>query len=192
MKILLLFILLSLSLNSYSQLAHPYKVSSENEEFFIKSIPFSDQVWTDLGKTIVCKALDSSKVLYSIKRYFQPDWLFVSNDGKSVCFVLDWLSPSDGWNSNVIFFYKDGNLTHTYQLNQLIDTAFHKRFYSILYKNDQVDSLSEIRPGSLVSVGVKKGTDPNEAYLNTHNCFIKNDLNNLSRFLLCSYTVTDY
>jgi hypothetical protein len=176
MKNILFIILLTFSINSPGQLAYPYKVYSENGDFYVKSMPFSDQVYTDLGKTIVCKTSDSLKVLYTIPRYFQPDQLFLSNDGKSICFVLDWFIGSLDNDRNVIFFYKEGKLAHTYPLEQFIDSTLNKRIPSLLYKNVEVDSLAEISEGTLVSVGVKKGTNPIEGYLNLNNCFIKDDL----------------
>jgi hypothetical protein len=177
MRKIFILILFSISICSPGQFAYPYKVFSENTEFFVKSIPFSDQVYTELGKTIVCKTSDSLNVLYTIPRYFPPDYLFVSNNGNAVCFVLNWFTPfSDDWDRNVIFFYQNGELIHAYTVDQFIDSTLNKRIYSLLYNNEEVDSLAEVREGVLTSVGVKKGTTLSEEYLNLHNCFIKNDL----------------
>lgn len=175
MKIILLFILQLISINLFPQFAYPYKVYSENGEFFIKSIPFSDQAYTNLGKSIVCKTSDSSKVLYTLPRYFQPDYLFLSNNGKSVCFIINKLTPSTEYTKRqVVFFYNLDNLIRTFTFDNFIDSTLNKRNYSLLYKNDKIDSLVA-KNGRLINVGFKKGTDSIAKYLNINNAFVSSD-----------------
>jgi hypothetical protein len=115
-KAILLTILAFLHLHCVAQLAHPYKVYSENENFFVKSIPFSDQLWTELGKTVVVSASDSLKPIITINRYFSPDYLFLSNDGHSLFYLDNWIDPSVNDESGVLTHYRSGTTNRVYTL----------------------------------------------------------------------------
>jgi hypothetical protein len=157
-----------------AQFAHPYKVFSENGEYFIKSIPFSDQVWTEDGKTVICKANDTTQVITTIDRYFRPDFLFLSNDGKSFCFLLNRFDSGNDLTKDVIYFYSNGALVKKYKGNEFVDTTLNSRISSLCYNNDAIDSFV-VSKGYLVKTGFKKGTDSLSAYFNTNSSFLKND-----------------
>lgn len=172
MKINFLILFFGLVINVNAQLAHPYRVFSENGEFIIKSVPFSDQVWTEDGKTYIFQKADTTKSITTVNRYFQPDFLFLSNDGTSFCFLLNW-NPHSEW-KDVVFFYSKGSLVKKYQVRDFVDTTSTSRINSICYNNEDIDSLVE-EDGMLVKAGFKKGTDSLSAYFNTNNAFSKND-----------------
>jgi len=174
MRLSILTILFFLSIYANSQLAYPYKVYSENEKYFIKSIPFSDQVYTEIGKTSVYKTIDSLNPIYTVKRYFQPDFLFLSNDGNSVCFILNWFSSEEQNSSDVIQFYHKGVLSEKYSAKDFIDTSVFSNEYNLLYYNIDIDTLIE-SDGMLKKIGYKIGTDSLSAYYNSYNAFLKND-----------------
>ena len=171
-KLLILFIIASVIANA--QFAHPYKVYSENREYFIKSIPFYDQIWTEDGKTIICKANDTTQVITTINRYFQPDFLFLSNDGKSVCFLLNWFDSGTEWRNDVIFFYSNGSLIKKYNGSEFVDSTLNVRINSLCYNNEEIDSLGESKDKSAKS-DLKKRIDSLNSYFNTNNSFLKND-----------------
>lgn len=174
MKIRLLAFLIGISMIANAQLAHPYRVFSENGEYFIKSIPFSDQVWTEDGKTFIYKTIDSTKAVITINRYFQPDFLFLSNDGKSFCFLLNWFNSGSEWRNDVVYFYSNGVLVKKYKGSTFVDSTLNSRISSLCYNNEDIDSLVESK-GMLIKSGFKKGTDSLSAYFNTNNAFSKND-----------------
>ncbi|MFD0999948.1 DUF6794 domain-containing protein [Ohtaekwangia kribbensis] len=116
-KAILLTILACLHLHCVAQLAYPYKVYSENEKFFVNSTPFSDQVWTDLGKTVVVSADDTLKPIITINRYFSPDYLFLSNDGQSLFYLDNWIDPSVTDESGILTHYHRGAVNHIYTLS---------------------------------------------------------------------------
>lgn len=115
-KVILLIILACLQLQCGAQLAYPYKVYSENENFFVKSIPFSDQVWTELGKTTVVSVNDTLKPILTINRYFSPDYLFLSNDGQSLFYLDNWIDPSVNNESGILTYYHRGVSDRVYTL----------------------------------------------------------------------------
>lgn len=115
-KAILFTILACLPLQSVAQLAYPYKVYSEDQNFFVKSIPFSDQVWTELGKTIIVSVNDTLRPLITIDRYFSPDYLFLSNDGQSLFYLDNWVDPSANNDSDILTHYHHGNINHVYKL----------------------------------------------------------------------------
>jgi hypothetical protein len=173
MKYLLyiLFLVISIKVNAQLfYLAHPYKIYSENGEYFIKSIPFSDQIWTKDGKTNVYLTKDSSKAIYTINRYFEPDLLYLSNDGNSVCYVNDAYYEKD-----LVTFYSSSNLIKKYSTSLFIDTSLTSNNKTILYHNDDIDSIVIIEGVSYNNYGYKSGTDSISKYLNTLSSFIKSD-----------------
>lgn len=115
-KAILLIILACLHLPCVAQLAYPYKVYSQNQNFFVKSVPFSDQVWTELGKTIIVSANDTLKPITTINRYFSPDYLFLSNDGQSLFYLDNWIDPSVNDASDILTHYYKGKIDQVYQL----------------------------------------------------------------------------
>ena len=115
-KVILLIILACLQLQCGAQLAYPYKVYSENENFFVKSIPFSDQVWTELWKTTVVSVNDTLKPILTINRYFSPDYLFLSNDGQSLFYLDNWIDPSVNNESGILTYYHRGVSDRVYTL----------------------------------------------------------------------------
>lgn len=115
-KAILLTILACLHLPCVAQLAYPYKVYSENEKFFVKSVPFSDQVWTELGKTVIVPVNDTLKPIATINRYFSPDYLFLSNDGQSLFYLDNWIDPSVNYESGILTHYRNGTTSHVYTL----------------------------------------------------------------------------
>lgn len=129
--------------STYGQLAHPYKVYSENGKYFIKSVPFSDQVWTILGKTSVYAVGDTTSSLFVVERYFSPDYLFLANDGQSFFYLDNWIEPSTTEESDILTFFKKANKLHTYKLKdfQLADSM---RIHSLLY-NSYNDRGKKIR-----------------------------------------------
>jgi hypothetical protein len=134
MKKLLLIGLVIFFQSAYGQLAHPYKVYSENGQYFVKSIPFSDQVWTVLGKTSIYAIGDTTSALFVVDRYFSPDYLFLANDGQSLFYLTNWVGFSVTDQSDILTFYHNAKLLHRYKLKdfQLADSM---RIHSVLYNS---------------------------------------------------------
>lgn len=133
-KLLFSAIGLILFQSANGQLAHPYKVYSENGQYFVKSVPFSDQVWTVLGKTGVYTVGDTTSAVFVIDRYFSPDYLFVANDGKSLFYLDNWVEPATTDESEILTFYREANPLLIYKLKdfQLADSM---RIDAILYNS---------------------------------------------------------
>lgn len=174
LKFRLVFFFIVISVSAFGQFSYPYKVFSENGQYFIKTIPYYDQVWASLGKTIICKADDSSKVITTINRYFPPDYLFLSNNGTTACFVLNWFNPGYDPNLDAVLFYRNGVLIKKYRASIFVDTDLNSEVWSLCYNNDKIDSLAKSN-GVYRKVGFYKGTDSISMYLNAHNAFVKND-----------------
>ena len=174
MKTGLLAFFISISLVMNAQFAHPYRVFSENGQYFIKSVPFSEQSWTKDGITRVYSTKDTAKALMTIHRYFHQDEIILSNDGKSFCFVQDWSNPGRVSESDAVFFYRKGVLVKKYHGSAFVDTTSEEMIHSLCYRNEDIDSLV-LSKGMLIRSGFKKGTDSVSAYLNTNTFFVQNN-----------------
>jgi hypothetical protein len=144
-KLLLLSIAFLLVQSTHGQLAYPYKVYSENGLYFVKSVPFSDQVWTVLGKTSVYAVGDTTSALLVIDRYFSPDYLFLANDGKSLFYLDNWIDPSTTDESDILTFYQKADQVAIHKLKdfQLADTM---RIHSVLYNSYGDENKKSLYP----------------------------------------------
>jgi hypothetical protein len=149
MKIVFILLWMILAFNVNGQLAYPYKVYSENEQYFIKSIPFSDQVWTDIGRTSIHKSKDSINALVSIDRYFSPGYLFMSNNGTSFINFDNWINPSDS-DPEVLSYYDSGTLKQIYKLSHFVpeDSIKHGGLLYNFYSNEEGVKYPSINRGN--------------------------------------------
>ena len=116
-----------------------YVVHSQNERFYLKSVPFDSETPSLRGRTTVYAA-GRSEPLYVIDRAFD-DFLgfpsvFLSDDGRVILCVL-----SDGAQETVeglrsVTVYLDGRLLRTYTAAEVTGCDGRKQRCDLVYSND--------------------------------------------------------
>ncbi|MDR1182268.1 MAG: hypothetical protein LBL13_09875, partial [Bacteroidales bacterium] len=142
MRIILVF-LLNLSLfkvlgqTTYQCITcHVHKIYSSNEIYYLKTIPFDNIEQTQTGKTIVLN--NDDKIIYEIPRHFEKSEnkkeIFLSNDGKTVVYVIDEEFTHNNIENKSIEIYKNGKLFISYSLEELIDCDSDNEECYLTYK----------------------------------------------------------
>jgi len=148
---------------------------AENEQFYLKSIPYTDNIDSNLGITYIYQT-GETKPLYHINRYFNyagnPNTIHLTNDGQTLFYVnlekLEEKSP--------IRVYHKGNLTQTYEISDYTTCNDSVEDCLILYDNEEVrdPSLWEWKQDRY-KIGFYAGTPESEKFAIEHNIFSKND-----------------
>ncbi len=123
----------------------PYKLFTENEKFYLESIPFEhiNVISGDLcsGITKVRETVNDS-LLYIINRYFGLDNTFVSSDGKSIAYVNNFWRRTDydSCSTNILEIYREGKLQRGYSYQELLKQEPHEE-YSWLFWDSKINSV---------------------------------------------------
>lgn len=151
-----------------------HKVKSQNDEFFLRTIPFDNIDQTSTGKTIVYNA-DSTKV-YEIERHFElldnKKEIFMSNDGKNIAYVIDREFLWDGVQNKSIEIFNNGISIKQFQLTDLIDCNSDSEDCYLFYK-EAIDSVF-YKNGKRNIIFKEKATDF-EKQLTGKATFLNND-----------------
>ncbi len=119
-----------------------HTVKSQNEKFFLKTIPFDNIEQTSTGKTTVLNS-DSIKV-YEVDRHFELSdnrkEVFLSNDGKTIVYVLDREFTWDRVQNKSIEIFKNGVSVKQFQLTDLIDCNSDNEDCYLFYK-EAIDTI---------------------------------------------------
>jgi hypothetical protein len=151
-----------------------YTVYSQNDNFFLRTIPFNDILENPLGKTIVFNS-DSSE-LYQIQRYFDLGTgrraVFLSNDGKTIAYVISREYKWEGIQYKSIEIYKNGILFKEYQLTDLIDCNPENEDCYLFY-DEAIDSIKWENGNRRIIY--KEGATDFEKALTEKATFLNND-----------------
>ncbi len=120
-----------------------HTVYSQNDKFFLQTIPFDNIGETTTGNTVV---FDSHNLKVSeIPRYFEVienrKDLFISNDGNTVAYVIDREYKWDGIQNNCVEIFKNGVSFKKYALTDFINCNADNEDCFLFYK-DAIDSIS--------------------------------------------------
>lgn len=119
-----------------------HTVKSQNDKFFLRTIPFDNIEQTSTGKTIVYNS-DSTK-LYEVERYFEVSdnrkEVFLSNDGKIIAYVIDREFKWDGVQNKSIEIFNNGISVKQFQLTDLIDCNSDYEDCYLFYK-EAIDTV---------------------------------------------------
>lgn len=167
-KILIFFTVYLIVGQVVGQTAYIYTVYSQNEDFFLQTIPYDDEKWTSIGKTIVFNS-DSTKC-YEIPRHFgispHITEIFLSNDGKTIVYVLNYEDQNKS-----IEVFKNGMLFKQYQLTDLIDCNSENEKCFLFY--NAIEKFTwETNNGEVI---YKEGTTDFEKALSKKATFLNND-----------------
>lgn len=120
-----------------------HTVKSQNDKFFLKTIPFDNIEQTSTGKTTVYNS-DSTKV-YEVNRHFELSEnrkeVFLSNDGKTIVYVIDREFKWDGVLNKSIELFNNGISVKQFQLTDLINCDSDKEDCYLFYK-ESIDTVA--------------------------------------------------
>jgi hypothetical protein len=107
----------------YYSVCNVYTINSQNDKFFLRTIPFDNIDKSPTGKTIVFNS-DSTKI-YEIPRKFENNpkrkEIFLSNDGNTIAYVIDREFKWNDVQSKSIEIFKNGVPFKQYQFTDLIN-----------------------------------------------------------------------
>lgn len=186
-----IFSLLILTTASFSQTTSSkieiYKLYSENEAYYLKSIPFDNEEESMYGKTYVFK-VGQSEPLYTVNRHFNylgyPNKINLSNNGQTIFYLNDYYNDDNIDEQKVITVYTNGLLTKQYAVSDLIPCDENEQECDLLYLNNDVindDSTSYIN--NRIVFEFLAGTSKKERFANNKSIFSYND----SVFLIDQY-----
>lgn len=114
-------------------------VYSQNERYYLKSIPYDDASPSLKGETAVYES-GKSTPLYTLDRGFDPasndeNTLFLSNDGEVIFYVITWGAheKTDGMRS--VNVYKRGSLIASFTESEITGCDKKKERCSFVYSN---------------------------------------------------------
>lgn len=186
---LLTFLLFILLLNAcvFAQTISSYvlivTVYSQNEKFYLKTIPFDNESPSLRGKTSVYKTGDDVTPLYVFERGFddvRPNGgnLVLSDDGRVIFYVIPWDADdkTDGLKS--VSIYRDGKLTKSFTEADLTGCDYKRERCRLLYSNfEQVVDQEKSKVGTREYKKVfKDGTDEKEKFLSDNPLFNFDDV----------------
>lgn len=112
-------------------------VYSENGEFFVRTVSFDNELWTDYGKSYVMRA-ETLDTVYTVDRHFEGGVgeaeTQLSNDGGTILFLRDKMRADGRKETQRATAYVRGKLTNSYGINDLFpcdnDTADCQLIYT--------------------------------------------------------------
>jgi len=151
-----------------------HTVKSQNDKFFLKTIPFDNIEQTSTGKTTVYNS-DSTKV-YEINRHFELSdnrkEVFLSNDGKTIAYVIDREFKWDGVQSKSIDILSNGITVKQFQLTDLIDCDSDIEDCYLFYK-EAIDTV--FQENGKRKIIFKENVSEFEKQLTEKATFLNND-----------------
>lgn len=119
-----------------------HKVNSQNDRFFLKTIPFDNIEQTSTGKTTVYTS--DSVELYSISRSFEVSSnrkeIFLSNDGQNIAYIIDREFYWNDTQNKSIELFENGKHVKSFSLTELITCDSDNEDCFLFYK-DAIDSI---------------------------------------------------
>ncbi|MCH5599549.1 hypothetical protein [Niabella ginsengisoli] len=121
--------------------AYQYDQYSQKGNVYFRSIPFYWLDLTDFGKTIVYDT-KTNNALYKVEKYM-PVGSFISNNGKTIISIIDWIGQSEPEKEDVLNVFLDGRKIKTYTIGSFMKekltityTTSHSYWYKNIFMND--------------------------------------------------------
>ena len=165
--------------NDYSSKLLLYTLYSENGKYYVKSIPYDNEIESLYGKSYVYKK-GVKEPLYSIDRHFEyrykPNLIHLSNDGQTIWYINERTGSDNFKQQKPITVYKSGKLHSSFDVQTLNGCDNDKEDCYLLYKNYKViDSDSCYRKNDIDYLGFKGGTSEEEKFAIRSNVFAHQD-----------------
>ena len=111
---------------------------SQNQRFYLESVPFDNRIPTLSGKTIVYNKSDSTP-LYILNRGFSfisyDNNLILSNDGRVIFSTTTWGADEEIEGLKSITIYRDGNLLKDFTESEITGCNYRLERCSLVYSN---------------------------------------------------------
>lgn len=150
-------------------------IKSQNDKFFLKSIPYDYIDETSYGKTIVFDS--DSNIVYEMNRHFEYEdnrnEIFLSNDGQIIAYVLNREFEWEGIQNYNIEIFKNGISVKQMHLNDLIKCNSEEESCYLFYK-EAIDSIYWNENGHL-QINYKKDATEFEKQLTEKATYLNND-----------------
>jgi uncharacterized protein DUF6794 len=155
-------------------------VYSQNERFYLRSVPFDDKIPTLPGKTAVYQT-GSNTPLYTLDRAFDyfdlNTWIFLSNDGDVIFYVVGWEADEKKDGLHSINVYKKGQLIRSFTETEITGCDENKEKCTLVYSNfEKVIDLQKSQAGGSYKRVFKDGVDEKERFLNDFAIFNSDDV----------------
>jgi len=128
---------------THQPICYIHNIFSQNENYYLKTIPFDNIEQTQIGKTIVFNS--NNDFIYEIPRHFEKSEnekeIFLSNDGKTIVYIIDREFIHKEIENKSIEIYKNGKLAISYSLKELIDCNSDNEDCYLSYK----DAIEDIK-----------------------------------------------
>lgn len=171
-----LFFLSALCLQA--QRVNIYKLYSENQQYYLQSIPYTDSYSSVLGKAYVYRS-GQQEPLYSVNRHFPitrtSNLLQLSNDGQTIMYINSTAKGKTG-DTHPLTVYRQGLLVKAYTLTDFIECDPDTADCELLYHNTQALCRDSGKwENGLFTPGFYPQITAAERFANTYNVFSKND-----------------
>lgn len=182
MKTILLLVAFIASLPLYSlpqassSVVKIITLHSENEKFYLRSVPFDDDFPTTRGRTSVF-ASNSDVPLYVFERGFdsvddKSNNLILSNDGNTIFYAIPWEADEEKEGLKSVTVYKQGKLFKEFTESEINKCDKKKERCSLLYSNyDEVIDREKSGTWPNYKKTFKDGVPDTEKFLNDFPIF---------------------
>ncbi|KEO71800.1 hypothetical protein [Anditalea andensis] len=127
MKTHITILLLFFSFKGFGQLSYEYKKFSRNQDFYICSVPYSNQEYDTLGQTQVFDSRD--KLIWKVNRYFAGETVFLSDNGQKLVFI----EPFSDRNNSPLRVYSQNGILKAYRTEELVGISEGSCKYNWVY-----------------------------------------------------------
>jgi len=160
---------------SYSSHVYLSTVYSENGEYYLKSIPWDNEIPSTRGTTTVYRKNGST--VYSLPRGFDnagENRLILSNDGQTIFYVTDWGANEEKDGLKSISIYKKGVLIAGFTETEINGCDKTKERCRLVYSNyEAVVDIDKTRAAHKRIL--KESIDPKERFLSDYAVFLSGD-----------------
>jgi len=183
--ILLLLILISASVaHGQASSSHVAIITtySQNQKYYLKSVPYDDEFPTLRGKTFVYSSSNSTP-LYAFDRGFDSveedsNNLILSDDGEVIFFAIPWAANEAQEGLKSITIYKHGQIIKSFTESEVNGCDKKRERCSLLYSNYEavVDKDKSIFGAGNYKKVFKDGVDEKEKFLSDFPIFTAGDI----------------
>lgn len=162
--------------------AEIFTVYSQNERFYLKSIPYDDESPSLRGTTSVYES-GKSMPRYTLNRGFDPavgahnNILTLSNDGEVIFYVVPWGGDETKDGLKSVNVYKNGKLIRSLTESEVTGCEKKKERCNLVYSNydEVVDPVKSKWGTPNYTKVLKDGVDEKEAFLSDFAIFSYDD-----------------
>lgn len=152
---------------------------SQDEKFYLKSIPYDNESPSLRGKTSVYKT-DSATPLYEFDRGFDSvgkNELILSNNGEVIFYLINWGAEEEKEGLKSITIYKKGKIFKSFTKAQITGCDENKERCDLIYSNfDEVVDKAKSGFGTRnYKKAFKNGVDEKERFLSDYPIFSYED-----------------